>query len=323
MNEEIVLVDKNIIERAIEYQKQKYPERTSRYDKCYRDIGLILNAYQEDVNRNTFASTLEVASKFWNKSQRQIKSFDVEFSVHNFIVQLLEEKYQKNQDLIKKINFLKEIIFQVIEFGPVEFKNWHKSVSSRENTYNWKTSSPSVEIINSILQDLHNYSPSKQRRVRYNLTVIENNDEALKNMIYESTKAEPLNANSRYNPQVLAPWIFAFSIRTEANAENRNMEHFYREGYLDIGIAASYIALAAINYGVDVGFCGCIQDRLLLKKRLGITPVLFLGIGYKNTNIEYYCPIYKKQVSIPNSNFDSKPEIGDYIKFLNGEHNAV
>ena len=45
--------------------------------------------------------------------------------------------------------------------------SWHHIASLRENTYNWKLEVPKIEKIKGILDDLHIYSPSKQKVVRY------------------------------------------------------------------------------------------------------------------------------------------------------------
>ncbi len=43
-----------------------------------------------------------------------------------------------------------------------ESNNWQKYASLRVNTYNWKDGVPDVELIKTIIGELHNYSPSKQ-----------------------------------------------------------------------------------------------------------------------------------------------------------------
>ena len=45
--------------------------------------------------------------------------------------------------------------------------NWIDAAHERVNAYNWLDTQPSIELIESILQELHDYSPSKQRLVRY------------------------------------------------------------------------------------------------------------------------------------------------------------
>jgi len=65
-----------------------------------------------------------------------------------------------------------------------ESNNWQKYASLRVNTYNWKDDVPDVELIKTIIGELHNYSPSKQSIVRYHIDVYRNNNkETSKNLI--------------------------------------------------------------------------------------------------------------------------------------------
>lgn len=320
MKKEIIptIIDHEIIKLAIKYQQTHFPQRTDDYDKCYRDIELILSAYQRDIENNTSSAITQMASKFWKNNNRLIKSFDVELEIHDYIVTLLTEKFSEDINLINQLQLLKEKLFQVIKFGPENSKFFHGIMSSRENTYTWEEKVPSDETIKAIINDLHNYSPSKQRRVRYNLAVIKNNDTEVRDKIYISTKADPSNKNSRYNPQVLAPWILAFGVNHERNFEKRDKNSFENEAYLDIGIASAYIALIARDYDLDIGFCACVQNRSSLIPFIGLSPVLCLGLGYNAKKRKYFSPVYKQEVFIPNSNFDTKPKLEEYVNYING-----
>jgi nitroreductase len=134
-------------------------------------------------------------------------------------------------------------------------------------------------------------------------------------MIYAGTKADPSRSDSRYNPQVLAPWLLAFSIRYEGNTENYDLEFYEKETWLDIGIAMQHATLAAGSFGLDVGFCLCIQNRDEIREQMGMHPVMYLCLGYKDPAEEYYCPVYNRMAVIPGRNHDTKPSLENYTRW--------
>jgi hypothetical protein len=315
--DEIILEKENIINLAIEFLRKNFPTRTVFYDKCRRDIGLIIDAYIHDIVNNTVLRTTYIGSKFWVRNKRQIIDYNAEFAVHNFVVDYIIKEKKVDLDLAHRLYNLKNILFLIIEHGPsYDPIGWEKIISTRFNTYNWKEEAPSKDVIDSILQELHDYSPSKQRAVRYSIKVLRNNNKHLKKLIYESTEAEPHNPNSRYNPQVLAPWLLVFGIRNEANTKNVEFNYFQAEAYMDIGIAANFISLSASSKSTDVGFCACIQNREKVEKSLGIFPHFYLGIGYRDNIDEYFCLVKNQYVPVPNSDLHQKPSMESYISYV-------
>jgi|TARA_B110000908_G_scaffold142132_1_gene170158 hypothetical protein len=187
---------------------------------------------------------------------------------------------------------------------------------NRINTYNWTDQIPDQALIDNIMQGIHDYVPSKQRKVRYDIRVIPAHKmPELRQKIYQVTKADPDKPYSRYNPQVLAPYVIALGIRDEA-IDKVPGNYFKYEAGVEIGLAAMYISLAAPNLGLDVGFCACIHDQKDIINDIGIYTKLFLGIGYKSDNVQYHCPVYNKIVGIPSSDHDQKPSIEEYIKYV-------
>lgn len=210
----------------------------------------------------------------------------------------------------------KELINYTASDDP-EYKNntWDDICNNRIATFNWTDQIPDANVIKKVINNIHEFAPSKQRRVRYNIDVIPNyQNNELKNIIYAGTKADLKSRNPRYNPQVLAPWLLSFSIRPEGNIETRNIGYYEREAWLDIGIAVQHASLVSIALGLDVGFCLCIQNKDEMELLLdGRKPVMYLCLGHKNNNTTYYCPIKKTKTHIPGRDHDTKPSIDEYI----------
>jgi|TARA_B110000902_G_scaffold174028_1_gene197613 hypothetical protein len=194
--------------------------------------------------------------------------------------------------------------------------DFNSVLQNRINTYNWTDQIPAQVLIDNIIQGIHDFVPSKQRKVRYNIRVIPAHKmPELRQKIYQGTEADPARPNSRYNPQVLAPYVIAFDVRPEGI--DKVSDNYYRyEAGVEIGLAAMYVSLAAPNLGLDVGFCACIQNKKDMEAEIGIVPQLYLGIGYKLDSGTYYCPVYNKMLPIPDSNHDTKPNIEEYVKYV-------
>tara|TARA_B110000503_G_scaffold35160_1_gene57486 strand:- start:127 stop:756 length:630 start_codon:yes stop_codon:yes gene_type:complete len=195
--------------------------------------------------------------------------------------------------------------------------SWDYVCNNRIMTFNWKEQVPDQYLIDAIIDDVHNFAPSKQRRTRYNIDVIANYaNEDRKLAIYATTHAHKvIRPVTRYNPQVLAPWLLMFSIRHESNTDGRPDLKYENEAWLDIGIASQQVMLSTVSKGLAAGCCACIQDRETIKEITGNDPVLFIGIGYKNNAEKYYCPIKKSYELLPNEQ-SPKPNKNDYVTYL-------
>lgn len=191
---------------------------------------------------------------------------------------------------------------------------------NRINTYNWTTKIPTLEDITKLVDGIHLYVPSKQRRVRYKIAVIPTHSmPELQFAIYESTRTQPDIPNSRYNAQVLAPWVLAFNQgRGDISPTDSSHPEKYTayETGIDIGLAAMYTSMAATNMGMDSGFCACIQDTTAVYPIIGFSPSLYIGIGYRDPSKQYHCPIYDEMVYIPDSDYDTKPNKEQYITYV-------
>lgn len=198
-------------------------------------------------------------------------------------------------------------------------------LENRRQTFLFNDDVPSKQMIDEILDAVHRYAPSKQNRVRYNIQAYRNDDPEKRMKIYEAGKSSPVREGARHNPQLLAPWLLFLSNR---NVKNRghSIEGFVgnepnempSEGEIgtDVGLAASYIILKAIDMGLNYGYCACITKNENLK---GIiegynSPRLIICLGYRNDAKGWRCPVYNKwEPIIPRI---SKPEKDEYIRYI-------
>jgi hypothetical protein len=309
----IVNQKKIIIEACIRYMKENYPTRTVEYYKCQRDLGYILDAFIHDVSNNTTSNTIYIGNKFWIRNVRQITTYQVEVSVYNYMIQFLKETLLISNDTISTIDSLKNIIVNIIKNGAIEEPNtWRKNASLRINTYNWTNEVPSKDVISSVLHDLHDYSPSKQKGVRYHIDVYRNDNEDNCNKIYRAHAADTTDT-ARHNPQVLAPWLLFFRTRDDALTKS---DYRVEDFYMDLGIATSNIIYSASANGLDTGMSRCINYPELIKDVIGYVPQLSIGIGYRNNEQTYLCPYYNKLVPIPGGDAKPKPDIEEYINYV-------
>ena len=303
----------SIIESCVKYQKRKYSSRTRDYDKCRRDLNYILEAMLFDVENDTTHNTIYIGNKFWIRNQRQISAYEVELDIYNKVCSIIEDNGKFSDELVKRVKDLVAILSYIIKHGPMEEPNsWHHNASLRINTYNWLLKVPKVEEIKGILEDLHNYSPSKQKMVRYHIDVYRNDNEENKKKIYRAHAASKHKTKARHNPQVLAPWLLFFRPRDSATLQKK-----YRavDFYMDLGIATSNIIYSAASRGLDTGISKCINYNKLIVDVIGYVPELVIGIGYRNNDRRYMCLHYNKIMEIPDYDVP-KPEMDEYIRYV-------
>lgn len=305
--------DETLINPLIEFIQREYSDRTTEYDKCRRDLNKIVDSMFQDIQENTNRHTKYIASKFWSRGEPMLSSTEAELATYDELYKLLNHPTFGGGNKFKP---LIDIVKDWVQNGPkFEYYEWQGMLNNRVMTFNWRNQIPPQKHIEEIIHELHEYVPSKQRRVRYKIDIVPNfENEERKLMIYSGTKAKPDKDNSRYNPQVLAPWLLIMSNRYEAiDGVDRN--YFEQEAALEIGLVTEFINLAALNRGIDVGFCACIQNRDEVKQRLGVYPVLYLGLGYKDSSSEYFCPIKQSIEHVPIRNYYTKPELNEYTRW--------
>lgn len=188
--------------------------------------------------------------------------------------------------------------------------DWSEILNKRSQTFVFSNVIPDNSIIEEIINEIHDHVPVKQNEFYYSLEIFDNSNIMLRTNIYKTTWA-----GNRYNPQVLAPWLFVF--KENHNLVNKNKGYHVERNYanLQIGMVAMFIAMSAINKGLDVGFCQCIYDQEMLKNLIGDEVVLLVGLGYKSTKDTYYCVIDKTEKPVPGKNI-VKPDLGQYTKWM-------
>lgn len=315
MNDTVINKEK-ILKQLTSWVKDTHPERTTEFDKCYRDLNYILDAILNDINFNSAIQTQNIANKFWSRGESVLQSYFVELEVYqklkDIIVSLYDDRQTQNQ-----IDDLFFILSMTIKNGPSYIDgSWENICNNRIMTFAWSSEIPTKNKIDEILTELHQFVPSKQRRVRYYIDVIPNYaNHDLKLKIYGGTQANVNIPSTRYNPQTLAPWLLMFSVNYNANTESRDLAYYEKESWLDIGLALQQVMLSAAAKGLNVGLCGCINNYNEIKQLIGREPVIYAGIGYRDTSDTYFCPLRNVKTKVPSRDIDQKPLLKSYIYY--------
>jgi len=215
--------------------------------------------------------------------------------------------------------------------------NWQDMIKSRHTTFGWSDKEVTKQQIQDIMDDLYNYAPSKQAMMPYTIKVMDWSDPQLRNQIFAWTHRDSDQTVSQDygNPQVLAPWLLAFSPRRPVEDDEYavyegegNTRFFEKMANLEIGIASSFIVWSAESRGLSTGYCGCLNEigtKPLLDTKLSPnnpdpepTSVL-LGIGYKDeTNpVSYLDPRTGEPKLLPNNDDNNykRPAKDAYIEW--------
>ena len=203
--------------------------------------------------------------------------------------------------------------------------DWKNLIDARHQTFIFENTVPSKYLIDDICSEIHARCPSKQNRVKYQLYVLDWTNQQLRMDLYQATDRKPSQPEwSKYNPQVLAPYLFVWSDRdvgtvilphdgkTDINEEYQN-KHNTKHAEMEVGISAMFTSLSAADKGLQSGYCRCIQSESI-EEKYGFSPLLMLGIGYEKPDAwEYHCPILDRKVSTPSDKWNPKPEVDQYI----------
>lgn len=210
--------------------------------------------------------------------------------------------------------------------------SWKTLIEVRKQTHAWNTDKEvSKEIIENILAELHRRSASKQNRVLYKLSVLDYSDPEFRNTFYEFC-IDINNPEWAFNPQVLAPYLFVFSLRNPGEDSYDFSNHGYDEytrdlSCIEIGIASDFIIHSVAARGMNSGFCRCFyrdHDKApLIADKLGLDTIediiLAIGIGYSSNKFETLNPYTGKMVDAPRDIkwlSEPKPKKDDYIDFI-------
>ena len=202
---------------------------------------------------------------------------------------------------------------------------WEDLLNSRQQSFVFKNKEPERTIIDKIVEEIHTKCPSKQNRVLYDLKVLDWSNEELRLDLYKSTDRDSKRPG-HYNPQCLAPYLFVWSQRENLEpslnkfGEDNNPEYSnpaWKLGVtnMEIGICSMFTVLSAQAKGLASGFCKCINADTI-EEKYGLNPLLFLGVGYgfELPPRMFWCPVNKKNMSIPYGNL-TKPKVDSYVSY--------
>lgn len=252
--------------------------------KCTRDVGFMMSAIINDIRYSTNQYTRDYVSTYWKNGAPRVRQF-AEIPTWNYIKDLIV-----NHILPTANN---------IEAGTAE----------RINTL--------IDNIKSVIQN----GPSSLPVLIPGLTRI-------RMKLWESVDRK---GNGKIddirNPQVLAPWLLLFSYRsltdqeiglnTEMKIPSNNKEIMQNE----IGMASMFAVLSAESKGLDTAFCACIRQKDQLAALLGHhnseIPIIAVGIGHRDNSQgnTYFNKLIYENKNIPNSNFDTRPPITNYVRY--------
>ena len=314
MHSQIILENKNvIIENAIAWMKEKYPSRTNNYNKCIRDLNFMLNAYISDLRDNTDINTKFIGQTFWKGKQRQLKSFEVEIAVHNYIFEYIKQNILTDNESIEKLCSLKNTLNYLIEVGPDN--SVMDIIGKRKHVYVYKEDDiPSAHDIKEILLKAWQITPSKQNIMPYKVSVLGPDARETKSKIYNKVvgnhvymEAEGLKEgaithvsnkiNPHYRHVLDNPYLIVFSQRVCTDKDinpfyKRQIEqgHFMEQASInwveriksstavEVGLFAQNVAAFCLDKGLDYSFTVCFPGDV--KKWADISfvehPVLLL-----------------------------------------------
>lgn len=248
---------KEIISNTIIWIKENHRDRTNKYDKCERDISLVIDAYIADLENFTIKNTINIASNYWKDGVRQINTIDTEIEAHIRLVEEINSRFfMKNLDLQEHLLLLKNNLINVIKHGPVSTNN---SNYSYLNKYQYPMEYDTQayidpELINEALYEAWLTTPSKQNMMPYNVFVIGPENQKIKDLLYYKSLTREYKTNHpRYDvdekdpvalekamfehrspPQYLnfnnAPYILIFCQRVEDKLNPWN-EFFANQGH--------------------------------------------------------------------------------------------
>ena len=221
--------------------------------------------------------------------------------------------------------------------------DWNQLIESRVQTTTWDLEKEvSKETVESIMDEVHKRSASKQNLVRYEIQIFDWSDTEFRNHFNELCIREPYKTPVEYNTQVLAPWLIIFKRRKNIHWNRAgdltsdypdidySTELFNRfvPSSLETGIASANIILSAKAKGLDTGYCACFnweyEHANVIKEKLEIDDpkdvYVSLGLGY-GSSLKRTLNLHTNQwhntfAHVGNMwEREPKPNKDDYIKF--------
>lgn len=172
-----------IIKNTVEWQKNNFVERTYDYEKCSRDLNIVLTAYIDDLKSDSTRNIIYVGSKYWFNDVRQISDYNSEIAIHNYMVDYINNNMLLTTQDRKQLLNLKNIFIKIIEFGP-EYMTYSHMHNYRYIMEYDTEDIPDIHLIKQSLYESWNTTPSKQNFMPYNIFVLGPEDKKIKELIY-------------------------------------------------------------------------------------------------------------------------------------------
>lgn len=221
--------------------------------------------------------------------------------------------------------------------------DWIDLIESRVQTTTWDLEKEiTKETVETIMDEVHKRSASKQNLVRYEIQIFDWSDTDFRNHFNELCIREPYKTPVEYNTQVLAPWLIILK-RREGIHWNRagdltsdypdidystQLYNRFVPSAMETGIASANIILSAKAKGLDTGYCQCFnwnyEHSNVIKEKLGITDpndvYVSIGLGHGSSlkrTLNLHTNQWHNTFAHVGSMWEKepKPNKEDYIKF--------
>ena len=348
MSVQVILENKdNIVENAVKWMQVNYPTRTSNYNKCKRDLDHILNALFTDLKDNTDCNIKFIGSTFWKGGIRQLKSFEAELAVYDYIVDHVVSNLSVDENINNNLIKLKNTLKDIIEYGPGA--SVLDVIGKRKHVYEYKDDDiPDLSTIREIFLKAWHITPSKQNIMPYSVNILGPDQTAYKTSIYnkvvgnhvymeeEGVKTGRIahvsgEINPHYRHVLVNPYLVVFSQRVcseeevspfykQKIAEGHFMEQMYPEWAdrikgstaIEVGLFAQNVAALCLDNNLDYSFTVCFPGDVKKWKDISFVkhPVLLLmSIGKAKVYRRDFLP----QVS---SDKEYKTAFENVVKFV-------
>jgi len=249
-------IKKRIITELVSHIETNFSQRTTEYNKCYRDLEYIYDAITYDVKNLTTDQTRLIASKFWYNGKRQLKSIDVEFQIYDLLKIELIKHFQKDEDITALITILKDII----ENGP-ELSFIEETIYSRRNIIKFDNSIKVPKDLESMVDHTIVHTPS-QLNTEYGIFKLTEEDQHIKDFLSEFVFYNDSKSTTKHMISIsTAPLVYVIQFigTNEFAIENQ------RESY---AIHAGAVMQTVLNYGFNFAFIGCGPDRVPITQQV-------------------------------------------------------
>jgi nitroreductase len=278
-----------IAKNVSDWVQEKFPYRTTEYEKCTRDVSYIIQSLESCLKENNTQHVDFISRMFFSGGQLQLKSTDVEFEAYEFLLlefeRVLENIEPAGLDFCKQlVSRLKTNLTTGFGYYPIN-NGFNTSDSSRETKvkhmfYNWDAEmeiirnmqkcqrnwdySRSVhpEVIDYLLWHAEN-SPSKQHEGYYDVYWT-----ADRKVIEECSKYTWGSTHSRQPPstwrntQANANMYMLFvakepetqlNCHADGSLKSNKDPARWENAYVSIGIAMGLVMRAATSLGLVTG----------------------------------------------------------------------